>query len=283
MITTNIPQLIRIKDWFKNIIIFFPLIFTGRVLELESYQNLVVGFITFSFSASFIYILNDIFDSKNDIKHPIKKNRPIASGNFSILNSVYILIFLLILIFILIYLYKIIIYHIVFYLILALLYIIFLKNFPIIEVIILSIFYLIRIDLGSNLINVDSSYLMLFATFSISIYFILLKRIGELNINQSNITRYVLKFYNIIFLKYICILSSIVFIIIICMYIYNTNYILISTLPFILTFLYKYYQNSKNTSIGENPINAIFNDKFLLSNILLTFLIFILILLFYNS
>ena len=78
---TNTLQLIRIKDWFKNLIIFFPIIFSGKILEYSNYINLIIGFILFSIVCSSVYILNDIIDKNKDKIHPIKKNiKPLESS-----------------------------------------------------------------------------------------------------------------------------------------------------------------------------------------------------------
>ena len=78
-------KLIRIKDWLKNIIIFFPLIFSGYLFDLSNYSNLVIGFISFSIVSSIVYILNDILDIERDKVHPTKKyTKPLASGRISI-------------------------------------------------------------------------------------------------------------------------------------------------------------------------------------------------------
>ena len=57
----DILNLIRIKDWLKNIIIFFPLIFSGQLFNSTNYFSLMIGFFTFSVISSLIYILNDIW------------------------------------------------------------------------------------------------------------------------------------------------------------------------------------------------------------------------------
>tara|TARA_B100000886_G_C20011898_1_gene322318 strand:+ start:62 stop:289 length:228 start_codon:yes stop_codon:yes gene_type:complete len=73
MILVDILTLIRIKDWLKNIIIFFPLIFSGYLFDSSKYLILVIGFIVFALVSSFIYVLNDILDVNKDISHPLKK------------------------------------------------------------------------------------------------------------------------------------------------------------------------------------------------------------------
>ena len=92
----DILNLIRIKDWLKNIIIFFPLIFSGQFFNSTNYLSLLIGFFTFSVVSSFIYILNDILDIEADKKHPKKKyNKPIASNKISISRAYVILLILL--------------------------------------------------------------------------------------------------------------------------------------------------------------------------------------------
>ena len=69
----NIANLLRVKDWLKNIIIFFPLIFSGSLFKYDNYTILFLGFITFCIISSFIYVVNDILDVKKDRLHPQKK------------------------------------------------------------------------------------------------------------------------------------------------------------------------------------------------------------------
>ena len=72
-------KLIRIKHWIKNILIFIPLVFSGVINE-SNIVNCILGFFSFSFMSSFIYIVNDIRDIEKDKLHPRKRKRPLASG-----------------------------------------------------------------------------------------------------------------------------------------------------------------------------------------------------------
>ena len=78
-------KLIRISQWSKNILIFFPLLF--GLGNLDQIFELVLGFFLFSLTASSVYILNDLVDSDEDKKHPLKSERPIASGEISTKNA----------------------------------------------------------------------------------------------------------------------------------------------------------------------------------------------------
>ena len=89
----NILKLMRISQWSKNILIFFPLLFgLGNLNEIF---ELVLGFSLFSLAASSVYIFNDLIDSDEDKKHPLKSERPIASGKISSKNAfIFLVIFL---------------------------------------------------------------------------------------------------------------------------------------------------------------------------------------------
>ena len=88
-------KLIRIKQWYKNIVIFLPLVFTFQFLILETFYLTILGFISLGLVVSGIYILNDIQDIKIDKLHPRKKKRPIAAGLVTIKQSKILFIILL--------------------------------------------------------------------------------------------------------------------------------------------------------------------------------------------
>jgi 4-hydroxybenzoate polyprenyltransferase len=76
-------QLLRPKQWIKNLVVFLPFIFSGQFLLGINYQQVVLLFICFCLISSAMYCLNDILDIQEDKNHPKKKFRPIASGILS--------------------------------------------------------------------------------------------------------------------------------------------------------------------------------------------------------
>ena len=264
----HILNLLRVKDWLKNILIFFPLIFSGLLFDQSNYTILLFGFITFNVIASSIYVINDILDVEVDKLHPVKKfSKPIASNNISLNTSYFILLFLIISSVILINLQPSLYLSVFLYLSIALSYNFFFKRVPYFELIILSIGYVIRIDAGSRLILVDSSILMLSSTFFLALYFLVIKRVSEINHFQndrSNKTRYILKFYNKKILQKIIIFLIFSLIINLLIYTLIRNLNLILSIVFVILFLLKYYSLSKESTVGENPINLIFNNYLLL-------------------
>ena len=85
-------NLFRYWQWLKNIILFIPLFLTDITNTKLIIDHLGL-FILFSLFVSSTYILNDIKDREEDRKHPQKNKRPIASGEISINESIFLFVF----------------------------------------------------------------------------------------------------------------------------------------------------------------------------------------------
>lgn len=75
---------LRPAQWTKNLIIFAALMFSGRLLVLESVIRSVEAFIIFCMLSGVVYLVNDVADRDADRQHPSKRLRPIASGAVSV-------------------------------------------------------------------------------------------------------------------------------------------------------------------------------------------------------
>jgi 4-hydroxybenzoate polyprenyltransferase/phosphoglycolate phosphatase-like HAD superfamily hydrolase len=71
---------LRLHQWAKNALIFVPLFLSGRVAQPGSVLNCAVAFVAFGLLASATYIVNDLLDLAADRSHRTKKDRPFASG-----------------------------------------------------------------------------------------------------------------------------------------------------------------------------------------------------------
>lgn len=79
---------VRPKQWVKNGLVFLPLVFAINVVRDSDTSapipilalRLALVFLAFSVISSAVYLLNDLMDRRNDRLHPVKRNRPIASG-----------------------------------------------------------------------------------------------------------------------------------------------------------------------------------------------------------
>ena len=75
---------LRLHQWLKNGLIFVPFLVSGAFLDGNRLGASVVGFFAFSFLASATYIINDLADINSDRQHPRKKSRPLAAGSVGI-------------------------------------------------------------------------------------------------------------------------------------------------------------------------------------------------------
>jgi len=75
---------LRIYHWLKNFLVFLPMLLAHKFTDIGTFLQATLAFFSFSFTASTIYVLNDLFDLSADQHHPRKCNRPFASGNLSL-------------------------------------------------------------------------------------------------------------------------------------------------------------------------------------------------------
>lgn len=79
----QILRTIRPRQWIKNLAVFAVPVFAGVFFQPQIFNLSLLAFIAFSLLASGTYVMNDLVDAPKDKQHPIKKNRPIASGTLS--------------------------------------------------------------------------------------------------------------------------------------------------------------------------------------------------------
>ena len=86
---------LRGHHWFKNLLLFLPLALAHKI-HLHTIIPTVLGFLLFGMCASAIYVLNDLLDLHSDRDHPWKRKRPIAAGEISIPEGLFIAVGLLV-------------------------------------------------------------------------------------------------------------------------------------------------------------------------------------------
>lgn len=77
----------RLHHWLKNLLVFVPLIAAHRIGDLVAWGTLLTAWLAFGLTASSVYLLNDLLDLRADRAHPVKRNRPLASGNLSVVHA----------------------------------------------------------------------------------------------------------------------------------------------------------------------------------------------------
>lgn len=267
----NYIKLMRPKHYIKNLLIVLPLLFNGDFFDVKKLLLLFMGFISFSFVASSIYILNDIRDIEKDRLHPIKKNRPLASGNVS-KKSAYIIFCILLILVCSIVLYCklniISIFLLLFYFCINILYSFGLKNIPLLDVVILVSGFFVRVLFGASILNISVSNWLYLTVISISFFFALGKRRNEIIKNGSK-GRNVLKKYNKDFLDknmYMFLSMSIIFYSLWVSDKYSSfknGNLLIWTVPVVIVIIMRYSMIIESDCDGD-PVEVITKDKILI-------------------
>ncbi|WP_062011592.1 UbiA family prenyltransferase [Aureimonas sp. AU4] len=75
---------LRPHQWMKNVLVFVPIVLTQEFLNFGLFFAGFLAFLSFSFAASSVYIVNDLLDLSADRRHRTKRNRPFASGRVPI-------------------------------------------------------------------------------------------------------------------------------------------------------------------------------------------------------
>ncbi len=83
----------RPRQWNKNALVLLALVFSRRLTDAPSVGRALLAFAAFSLAASLVYIVNDLADRKQDMLHPRKRLRPIASGQLSVPGAIVTAVF----------------------------------------------------------------------------------------------------------------------------------------------------------------------------------------------
>ena len=280
------------QQWVKNVFIFAPMVFALHFDQLRYIRNGLIAFVLFGVVTGCVYVINDCFDKSSDRFHPIKRKRPIASGQLKVLTALTGVAILLSLDLFLIFRFNTDFFLIaVLYIIINILYSIYLKKVVILDVLIIALGFVLRVLIGGVIDQIYLSPWILIMTFLISIFLGLVKRRQEmvrLNLPSDQVnTRHTLKLYNISLLDQLISLTTATTLISYIMYVlnpgiqmkFNTEN-LYFTIPFVVFGIFRYLYLIYTEEKGESPEEIIFSDLPFTLNIVLWVIVFVLLILY---
>lgn len=271
----NLIRLIRPKQWIKNLIVLLPVFFGGALLHPSAIYAGLITALSFSFAASSIYCLNDIIDIEDDKHHPIKCNRPLASGAISIPQGYTLMVLMLILSMastFLLYDHQLETAGIIaFYWLLNIGYCLKLKQYAIIDVCIVAFGFVLRVLAGGISTSIHLSKWIVLMTFLLMLFLSFAKRRDDVvRMNETghaprqNTIRYNLTFIN----QAITITSSVT---LVCYIMYtvspetiqnfHTDYLYLTSV-FVLVGLLRYIQIAVVDKKSGDPTKVILRDRF---------------------
>lgn len=266
----DILRSLRPKQWIKNLFILAALIFDRQLTNFSAAIRVFWGLVIFCMISSAVYLFNDIFDRQADAVHPVKKNRPIASGRISVslaagigvllaavslvwasqLSSAFFLICAA-------------------YLIINLLYSKWLKQVPIIDVMIVASGFVLRVAAGVALVDVERFSPWLYVVTTLLALFIGFgKRRAELALlsNEANNHRAVFEGYSLEFLDQLITIVSGTTIVAYSLYTFSApnlpaNHAMMLTIPFVLYGIFRYLYLVKVKHTGGEPEELVMKDR----------------------
>lgn len=259
-------KLIRVNHYIKNMLVLFPLFFSGQFFDLEKLTMGIIAFACFCFISSSVYIINDLQDLDKDRLHPTKRKRPLASGCISKRTAITILIILMFLGFFFSVVFGGVIstMYLMLYWGLNIAYSMGLKDKVIIDIVILASGFVIRVFYGGAFTHIEISKWLYLVVITAAFYFGLGKRRNELKRHKGEGTRDVLCYYNVPFLDknmYVCVSLANVF------YALWTKDAsdgrMIWTVPLIIIILMRYSYDIESDSDAD-PVEVLFHDRMLI-------------------
>ena len=239
----------RPKQWAKNSFLFAAIVFDRKLLDPGALLHTAAGAVLFSLLASGIYLLNDIVDLESDRNHPEKSSRPIASGKLPLPAAWTAGVGLILLVLPLAYLLAADFLMIcLIYLLLNLSYSFFLKHIPLLDVLVLASFYVLRVTAGVTLIDVKRFSPWLYVVTTLFALFIGLgKRRAELVLTTSSQSshRPVLDGYSVELLDQLISIVSGTTIVSYSLYTFSApnlpeNHVMMLTIPFVVYGIFRY-------------------------------------------
>lgn len=172
---------LRIHQWIKNLLMFVPLLTAFSFSEIGRVAECILAFVAFSIAASSTYIANDLWDLESDRQHPRKCLRPFACAKISIATGLFVSGTLLAAAFLIAaFLPKTFMFLLALYVVMTTTYSMALKSYVLVDVLVLSLLYTLRILAGAAAVGiVVSSWLLAFSVL-VFLSLALVKRCAEL-------------------------------------------------------------------------------------------------------
>lgn len=258
-------------QWYKQTLLLLPVLFSKSIFEPAAWMQTILGIVAFCAITGTTYIGNDISDIEEDRKHPEKRHRPIASGHISIPVAAAFACFLLIvglavaysinLLFLLV---------IVGYLVQNVLYTTYLKEIPIVDILVVALGFVLRAIAGVFAIDVYLSPWLVICTYLAALLLVIGKRRHEMIVSDDPAeTRSTLAEYTTDTLGQLLIIVISSLLVSYSLYtFFRAENLMMLTLPFAFFATFRYHHLLHTDELGGDP-SFLFYDRQFLSNLVL--------------
>ena len=276
---SSLLKLMRPTQWLKNGILMAALVFAGEATNPDKVQLAVYALIIYCLLSSAVYVFNDLIDRENDRQHPLKKARPVASGQISLAVAVTLAValgalgiagawlvnwpfFMVALVF----------------LALNLLYTLWLKHIVIVDVMSIAVSFVLRAYAGALAIEVPASKWMLINTLLLALFLGFGKRRHELLLLEDDATshRRILDRYSPYLLDQLIGVVTASVVVMYMLYTFSSEVMhklgtenLFVTIPFVVYGVFRYLYLIHKEEKGGSPTRVMIGDAPILINVIL--------------
>ena len=265
-----ILRLMRPTHWVKNVFVLAPVVFAHRLNDPEALGRALLAMALFCLASSAVYAFNDVRDRELDRRHPVKRDRPVASGAVSVGAAVALAVALaavagggsL-------WLEPLLGAIVLGYLAINLLYTVWLKHVVILDVMVISSGFVLRVLGGAVAIDVAISSWLILCTIFLALFLAFSKRRHELAMLAGAAAegRRVLSHYSETFLDQMINVVTAGAVLSYALYSVSPetverfgNRLLLATIPFVLFGIFRYLYLIYQRPTRQSPTEAIVRD-----------------------
>jgi len=255
----------RPKQWSKNLLVFAGILFAAELGDAYRWLEAITAFVAFCAASSAAYLINDVLDVNDDRRHPVKRNRPIARGEFSSGAAVALAAVLAVGALVIVGAFDWwSVAYVAGFLVLQLAYSLRLKHIVLIDVMAIAALFVIRAAAGAQIVSVPISPWLLICTALLALFLALAKRRAELVLvgAQEAPGRPVLEGYSLELVDQLVSVVAASTVIAYSLYTFTArnSHALMATIPFVLFGIFRYLLLIHRHDLGEEPENVLLTD-----------------------
>lgn len=186
MALIDILRLLRPQQWYKNLLVFLPLIFVLQFFQTDRWPPVLAALLALCAISSAGYIFNDIIDARKDRANPEKRMRPLAARTVPLSLAVALMIILFGIGFAILLTYgPIAALAGASIFVITMLYSLWLKAEPVIDVVSIGVNFVLRAAVGGFVLNVEVSPWLIVCTFFFALILAVGKRVSERSLENN--------------------------------------------------------------------------------------------------
>lgn len=269
---------LRPRQWVKNTFVAIPLVFSLRLLDGDSVLRTAAAVLLFSLVSGCVYVLNDLVDVEADREHPKKRLRPIASGALPVAAArTFLGVAVPVVIGLSLALQPWFCAVLTTYFVLNVAYSFRLKHVAYLDVLLIALFFILRVLAGAFAIDVPASPWLLGCTFLLALFLGFGKRAHELaTAVDAGKQRAALEGYHFESLRWILYVLAIAVVVTYAAYTLSPQTVhafgtarLVWTVPLPLVAILRFIRLATTHKDAESPTDAMLRDPIFMAAILL--------------